>query len=209
METRICSKCSIEKELTKFYHDKKGKNNFSSQCKICRDELNATYRQAHKEQFRTYAKNYAASHKEQVRGYKAKYEKAHKEEKKRYRQNKLKTDISYKLSVALRRRTGMAVKGNQKSGSAVKDLGCSIEEFKKHLESKFYPNPKTGEPMTWDNWTIDGWHLDHIVPLSLFNLSNREEFLRASNYTNYQPLWADDNLSKSNKINWQPNDQPL
>jgi hypothetical protein len=61
-----------------------------------------------------------------------------------------------------------ALKNNSKRGSAVKDLGCSIEELKIYLESKFLPG------MSWDNWSPDGWHIDHIKPLSKFDLTDRE-----------------------------------
>jgi hypothetical protein len=53
--------------------------------------------------------------------------------------------------------------------------------------------------MTWENWTHDGWHLDHIQPLASFDLSNREQFLMAGHYTNLQPMWARDNFSKGSK----------
>jgi len=110
------------------------------------------------------------------------------------RKIRLNNDINFRLADTLRSRLKHALKGNFKSGSAVGDLGCSIEQLKKHIESKF----KTG--MTWDNWTRNGWHIDHIIPLSRFNLSNKEELLKACHYTNLQPLWAKDNLSKGSLI---------
>lgn len=85
-----------------------------------------------------------------------------------------------------------AIKVNAKSGSAVRDLGCSVDFLKTYLESLFQSG------MSWDNWTLNGWHIDHISPLSSFNLSNRDELLKACHYTNLQPLWAKDNLAKSN-----------
>ena len=88
----------------------------------------------------------------------------------------------------------MALKGNYKNGSAVKDLGCSIDELKTYLESKFQLG------MTWDNWSKDGWHIDHIKPLSSFDLTDKKQLLEACHYTNLQPLWATDNLSKGDKI---------
>ena len=70
-------------------------------------------------------------------------------------------------------------------------MGCSISELKDYLESKFQVG------MTWENHSQTGWHIDHIKPLSHFDLSDRDQFLQACHYTNLQPLWAKDNLSKS------------
>ena len=111
-----------------------------------------------------------------------------------YRNNKIKTDIQYKLSENLRHRLRNAIQSNQKVGSAVKDLGCTIDELKTYLESKFKPS------MTWDNYGYYGWHIDHIKPLASFDLTDRKQFLEACHYTNLQPLWANENLSKGKKV---------
>lgn len=111
-----------------------------------------------------------------------------------YKQNKRRFDVSYKISVSLRSRLREAIYSNQKSGSAIRDLGCSVPELKVYLEKQFKPG------MTWSNWNFHGWHIDHITPLSAFDLSNREQFIRACHYTNLQPLWAKENLSKGKKI---------
>jgi hypothetical protein len=113
---------------------------------------------------------------------------------KQYRYNREQIDISYKLSNYLRSRLTHAIKGNFKTGSAVKDLGCSVEELKAYIESKFQ------EGMSWDNYGFYGWHIDHIRPLASFDLSNPEELKKACHYTNLQPLWAEENLSKGDKI---------
>ena len=102
-------------------------------------------------------------------------------------------NINFKLSDILRSRLRHAIKNNQKSGSAVKDLGCSIDDLKKYLESKFQPG------MSWDNHGFRGWHIDHIRPLSNFDLSVREQFLIACHYTNLQPMWWRQNIVKGNK----------
>lgn len=105
-----------------------------------------------------------------------------------------KVDPQYYLSCLLRSRLNMAVRGNQKSGSAVSDLGCTIAEFRAYIETLFQPG------MTWDNHGRFGWHFDHVIPLASFDLTDREQLLVAVHYTNLQPLWWEDNLSKSDKV---------
>jgi hypothetical protein len=115
-----------------------------------------------------------------------------KEKRRVYIRSKYNNDLNFRLSDILRSRLNKAIKGIRR-GSAVKDLGCSIEELKVYLESKFLPE------MTWNNYGKYGWHIDHIKPLSGFNLSNIEQLKEACHYTNLQPLWAKDNLSKGSK----------
>ena len=102
---------------------------------------------------------------------------------------------NYHIASMLRGRLYHAVKDGHKGGSAVTDLGCTIAEFRNYLESKF----RYG--MSWENWSRDGWHIDHIIPLDSFDLSDKEQLKKACYYTNLQPLWAKDNLSKANKVN--------
>lgn len=111
-----------------------------------------------------------------------------------YKHNRYKQDLQFKIKCVLRARLRKALKDNWKTGSAVKGLGCSVDEFKNYIESKFQPG------MSWDNWSRDGWHLDHIKPLDSFDLSNEQELEKACHYTNLQPLWATENCTKSNKV---------
>jgi len=110
----------------------------------------------------------------------------------RYRKRKIQEDPSYKIAINLRARMRHALLGKVKSGSAVRDLGCSVEFFKEYLEKQFK------EGMSWDNH--GDWHFDHKIPLAEFNLSDRNEFLKACHYTNIQPLWAHENLAKGAKL---------
>jgi Ni/Co efflux regulator RcnB len=104
------------------------------------------------------------------------------------------TDIQYKLKKNLRARLYSAIKNGQKVGSAIKNLGCSVEELKLHLESMFEPG------MSWENWNFEGWHIDHILPLDSFDLNDISQLNKACHYTNLQPLWSEDNFAKSNKV---------
>lgn len=111
-----------------------------------------------------------------------------------------KQNIELRIKRNLRRRLKASLKGSEKKISAVKDLGCTWEEFKLHLEQGFYPHPITKEKMTWDNYGFYGWHIDHIKPISKFDLDSKRQLLKAFNYKNLQPMWAIENLKKSNKI---------
>lgn len=108
-----------------------------------------------------------------------------------YQNNRRKNDLNFKLRQNLRKRLRTAIKNKFKSGSAILDLGCSIEKFILWLEMYFQ------EGMNWNNY--GEWHIDHIKPLSKFDLENRDELLKACHFSNLQPLWAKDNLSKGNK----------
>lgn len=103
-------------------------------------------------------------------------------------------DINYKMTCVLRARFCGAIRSNHKTGSAVSDLGCSIDECKIYIESLWLPG------MSWENWARDGWHIDHIIPLISFNLEDPEQVKKACHYTNLQPLWARDNILKRDKI---------
>ncbi len=96
--------------------------------------------------------------------------------------------LNEKIKSGLRNRLNSALKGNQKAGSAVSDLGCSVEFLKKYLEKQFK------EGMIWANWSRTGWHIDHIKALAKFDLTDPVEFKKACHYTNLQPMWAKDNL---------------
>ncbi len=152
-----------------------------------KEEYDRQYRESHKKEKQDRDREYYIKNKER----KLKYDKA-------YEKLKKETDINYRLARILRSRLNKAVHNNQKIGSAISDLGCSIEFLKQHLESKFYINAETNEMMTWENY--GEWHIDHIIPLISFKLENRDEFLKACHYTNLQPLWAKENLSKGAKV---------
>lgn len=108
-----------------------------------------------------------------------------------YCDTRRKVDVDFRIKRYMRARLYSALKNNYKSGSAVSDLGCSINELRVYLESQFT------DGMSWSNY--GKWHIDHIIPLDSFTLSNRDQLKLACHYSNLQPLWGSDNIRKSNK----------
>lgn len=108
-----------------------------------------------------------------------------------WERDKLKNDVQYKLQKLLRGRIRIALKNGVKCHGTTELIGCSIQEFRDYMESKFKPG------MTWDNH--GEWHIDHIIPISWYNLENEYCLKAACNYKNMQPLWAKENYLKNDK----------
>lgn len=106
---------------------------------------------------------------------------------------KYRSDPSYRLRRVVRQRIRNFISSDGTS-KTLQLLGCSLQNYRKYLEARFLPG------MTWDNHTYNGWHIDHIKPISQFDLSNPQQLKDAFHYTNTQPLWYVDNIRKSNKL---------
>lgn len=109
-----------------------------------------------------------------------------------YKRNKRKTDPIYKLKSNLRSRSFKAFKNAsfKKTMKTSELLGTDYVTLKKYIEKQFT------EGMNWGNQ--GEWHIDHIIPLSF--AQTKEELIQLFHYKNTQPLWAEDNMKKSNKI---------
>jgi hypothetical protein len=114
------------------------------------------------------------------------------DERKAARRERRKTDLMYALTEKIRIRIFAAIKsgGYRKNSKTEQILGCDYETAKLHLESKF------SDGMTWENQ--GKWHIDHIIPLA--SAQTEDRLLELCHYTNLQPLWAKDNLSKGDKL---------
>jgi len=152
---------------------------------------NRAYYREHKERMSKQHAAYYAAHRQEIAHKKVRYNDAHREKRNSRDRQKRVTDPNYRLAWYLRARLRLAILNQQKVGSAVRDLGISIPEFRTYIETKFKPG------MSWQNH--GEWHLDHIRPLSSFDLTDREQFLQAAHYMNYQPLWGPENLAKGRK----------
>lgn len=117
----------------------------------------------------------------------------------KYQQQKWREDFSYwlKKTVGRRMRDALAAQSVKKHGRTISLVGCSAGELARHIEAKFLPG------MSWGNYGYRGWHIDHIIPLAKFDLADPVQQAAAFHYTNLQPLWAKDNLRKSDKVSGQ------
>lgn len=118
----------------------------------------------------------------------------------KWRNKKRIEDPAYKVHTNIRSRVSNMIKNvkTYRVGSIKNMFGCDRDHLIKHIESKFTSN------MSWDNYGTY-WHIDHVIPISTFDLSDPEQCKTANHWTNLQPLEASKNISKSNKItNPQP-----
>jgi len=165
----------------------------------------AKYRKDNKERIRETNRIYRLNNLESKRKkdlayYYANKEKAIKRQLKLWR-SKYNKDIDFTLRILIRHRLRSAVKSmftnkplKKTSLKTTELIGCSLDFLKKHLESKFR------DGMNWNNHGLVGWHMDHIKPISSFDLSKEEEIKKACHYTNLQPLWYYENIKKSDKM---------
>lgn len=181
-----CGRCKHVKPVACFSSSKKTHSGLSTTCKECDKQTYLTRKVEGKtstDKTRAAARRWRRKNRAKVRA---------------YNKAPLERNIHERLRVRLRVRLCMAMTryrqsdGKSHSVSAVRDLGCSIEHFVHHIEGRFT------DGMTWDNY--GEWHIDHIVPLAAFDLDDAEQVKLAVHYTNLQPLWAKDNLSKGDRL---------
>jgi hypothetical protein len=167
-------------------------------------EYSRNYYRKNREKFLAIAKKYRDENRDKIKEYdknkrpkeskskrNAQYWIDHKEQltdyHKKYQVEREKVDIQYKIKRRLRARLSKLTKGNRPF-SSIDALGCSIVDFRNHLESLWQ------EGMTWENY--GDWHIDHIIPCAAFDLTKESEVKKCFHFSNLQPLWEKDNLKK-------------
>lgn len=225
---KICSKCKISKSIDCFGVDKSTKDGVTSQCKECRNYFNRNSENAkklrkdyksnnkehikkmnkiyyerekvkilkknklwvenNKDRHRELTKRWANENKEKIKEYTKRYRDRI---NKRVRERRASEPL-FRMRRSLSTRTNAAFKSKSwiKDGPTETLIGCDYLFAKKYIESKFT------DGMSWDNH--GEWHIDHIHPLSI--AKTKEELISLCKYTNLQPLWASENISKGNNI---------
>lgn len=221
---RFCRICGIEKPLSLFNKHKLCKDGINTECKSCvnirsrawrkknKDKTkfhNDAYRANNREKYIAYGNAYYQENKKRIAISTKVYRRAHKEEKKQRdkiynaahkneanarARKRRKTDFKYRLNGNLSAAISASLSGS-KNGKCWQDIvGYTLNKLKKHLEKQFT------EGMTWENY--GEWHIDHKIPISVFNFTRPEhkDFKKCWALKNLQPMWAEDNFKKGNKL---------
>lgn len=224
-----CPKCTEAKDLEFFGKDKNMKDGFTRMCKACKNIHNARTHEQNTERYaknRDKERARALSRSKEKSKYNRELYLKHREQRlikqKSYYENRkdyinlgrrkssmsdtqlkiknlkirerINSNSFLKLKYLVRNRISLIfkTKGINKKLKSLEYLGCSVDFLRGYIEAKFTHG------MTWENHSTFGWHLDHIIPIS--SAANENELNMLCHYTNLQPLWWHENLSKSGKI---------
>ena len=215
--TKVCTKCKVEKPYDNFHLHKSRKDGRQDNCKECiknysRDnserlraksikwykenlnkakEKNKKWRKDNPEKTAEYSKKYRQDNFEKIADYNRKRKQENPAYHREYEKKRRQSDPLYKMICYLRNRIGSYCRdiGANRTTRTKDMLGLDLSTFKSYMESKFQ------DGMTWENY--GQWHVDHIKPISLAR--NEKEIIELNHYTNLQPLWASDNIKKSNR----------
>ena len=191
---KYCNGCKQSKALTEFSKQSDKRDGLRSRCKVCRRAYNKKYKQNNREKVNTSNRKYRQNNREKYRASRREYKQRPECKKKRnaHIKKRYHSDPQFKLAKNLRTRIWFALKGKNKSARTMKLVGCSIPHLMDHMEKQFQPG------MTWENQ--GKWHVDHMMPCASFDLMDPEQQRRCFHYTNLQPMWGKENMSKNDKI---------
>ena len=185
------------RESNKKYHLKnrekrrKYHKEYNLKNKEYKKEYNKEYHREYRLKIKEHKKEYYLKNKEQIKEYSLNNRERFSEWRRSYARKRYKTDLNYKLRMLCSNRVLVALKGKIKSARTMELIGCTADELRRHLESKFT------DGMTRENHGT--WHVDHIKPCFKFDLTIPAQQRECFHYTNLQPLWAFDNLQKGNR----------
>jgi hypothetical protein len=211
---KSCSKCKLEKEFIYFHKSSRNKCGYRSNCISCEKEYKevnkdkykeysknrrdskkhelkekaSKYYLINKEKIISKSKEYYENNKESKIEYQKEYQKNNKDKRNTYLSERRQNDPLFRLITNVRNLiyNSFYYNGYSKNSKTEELLGCSFEELKDYLESKFEPW------MNWDNRGLYsgefnyGWDIDHVIPLSSVN--KEDEIIKLNHYTNLQPL---------------------
>lgn len=194
---KLCPQCGETKQVSDFYRHKRSKDGMAWWCKECQNQYAKKWGEANREKRREYNKNWKQKNREWVRVRARKWREANQESVQagnRRRNQKHRSTAKGKLNNTIGKAVWKALKG-EKGGMPWEALvGYTVNDLMTHLEKHFQPG------MTWKN--MGRWHIDHKIPKAAFNYKSPEDidFRRCWALKNLQPMWAEENLKKSARL---------
>lgn len=181
---RTCKDCKVEQEINEFAKHPDARNGHQPVCKDCK-KIYRKYGSPNKNK----SVELTPEEHQKAKVRRGKWRRG-------WHKNRMQTTPEYKLVRILRTRILHMIHKihTSKSQSSMKLLGCSIPFFKTWIESQFTNG------MSWENKS--DWHVDHQKPCASFDLTDPKEQQKCFNWQNCKPMWAKDNMSKNDTVDW-------
>lgn len=191
MNCKVCTKCNTEKPLEEFYFFP-SKNRLAAKCKGCSSKIRRLRYANKKDHELAVNRVYAAAHKKEACEAVKKWNKENRASITAKENLRYKNDPQFRMRKILRTRLTNAMKrrGLSKTDSTFGLLSCPVPDFLVYIQSLFRPG------MDWENQGVV-WHMDHIKPIAAFDLTCSEQRKECFHWTNFQPLFAVENMQKS------------
>jgi len=201
----VCSKCKQLKPGIDFYNSSKSRNGKMSACKACvklepyfnSPAYKRAYHQKHAKRIQAKVRAYEAAARldpvkwEHIRKGRCKAERLR---RRAFTAQGRPRAPGVRIRRTLSRRISSELRGLRKAASTRILIGCTVDELKIHLANQFT------EGMTWENYGLKGWHVDHRIPCAAFDLTDPAQQKECFRFQNLQPMWAIDNLKKGAKL---------
>lgn len=184
-QSKICTKCGIDKPISDYYKDKKKPLGIRCACKSCVNNQTYNWRKNNPDKWSDYMSHYRQENVDSIKLKSKSYKDINKQKLKiqqnEYFLNRRKSDSVFKLQSSIRNTLNKSLKrkGYTKRSKTNDIVGCNWITLKEHIENQF------DQEMNWDNYGTY-WDIDHIIPIS--SAKTEEEVLKLNHYTNLQPL---------------------
>lgn len=205
-----CNKCGIEKNINEYYSNKYGKNGLNSVCKTCKNKKLKEYYEKNKDKIKIVEKEYREKNKDKIgirkkknnienpekaKAYREKIKPWMSEYMRKYKSERMKNDLEFKLrqTIGSRFRIDIKTQSVKKTCKMFAYTNIHVSEYIDHFKK---------DPLWIDYMSGLDIHIDHIVPASAFDLKNSIEIKKCYSLKNLRLLYAKDNMSKGNKIDW-------
>jgi len=238
MKTKKCSFCGTTKTINFFYSNKTGKYGVGCRCKDCDKEQAQKWRANNKKRHLSSSKKWREENHERAlqksQEWKIENIERNRQNARRWREDnperkrdtnkqwtkkniekvrlyaniyarERRKEKGVRVAEGMRTAVYLSLKGEKDGRSWEKLVGYTCSELMQHLENKFTKG------MSWDNYGRNGWHIDHIKPISSFNIRGKGclDFKKCWDIENLQPLWERHNIQKGNKLDWSPQDNGI